>query len=76
MIIKGVTYVSRQVSTMCLCQTGFPVHAVIRATDYTASVPASVELPNPLQRAFGATTPKACGTATRMMSMNRRSRAG
>ena len=30
MIIKGVTYVSRQVSTMCLCQTGFPVHAVIR----------------------------------------------
>lgn len=27
MIIKGVTYVSRQVSTMCLCQTGFPVHA-------------------------------------------------
>jgi len=29
MIIKGVTYVSRQVSTMCLCQTGFPVHAVI-----------------------------------------------
>jgi len=29
MIIKGVTYVSRQVSTMCLCQTGCPVHAVI-----------------------------------------------